>query len=63
MNWDLRSLGIVRSVEIERITDVSQRTTCFVFSGRAVQEDCLALEDMTDRLSGNVRKKLQFYAE
>ena len=53
----------MRSEEIERITDVSQRNVCPIFNGRAVQEDCLAPEDVTDTLSGNVGKKLQYYAK
>ena len=31
-------------------------TTCHIFKGQAVQEDCLTLEDGTDRSSRNVAK-------
>jgi hypothetical protein len=45
----MRSFGIVHRVEFWCITDVSQQIIGPIFNGRAVQEDCLALEDATER--------------
>ena len=57
----MHSYGILRSLEWYFETDVSGKPTPYIFKGQALQEDCLTLEDETDKLSRNVGKKLIFY--
>jgi len=59
-NENLCSSGILCSAEWQFCTDVPGQPIGTIFKGQA--EDCLTLEDRTDRLSRNVCIELPFYA-
>jgi hypothetical protein len=58
VNEDLYYSGILRSVQLWLVTDVSKRSIGRIFKNQAVEEEfflgCLILEDGTDRLYRNV---------
>ena len=54
-SWNLRFSGMLRSIYLYYVTNVSGQPIGPIFKGQAVQEECcLILEDGTDRLSRNV---------
>jgi hypothetical protein len=52
--WDLRSSGLLLSVNWQLLTDMSRQTVGHMCKQNASQEKCLTIEDGTDGLSRNV---------
>ena len=52
---NLRCFGILRSLKWQFLTDVSGQPIGPIFKFQAVQEDCLSLEDGTDRVLSECR--------
>jgi hypothetical protein len=51
--WDLRSSGVLLSVNWQLLTDMSRQTVGHTCKQKASQEKCLTIEDGTDELSRN----------
>jgi hypothetical protein len=52
---------MLRSIDWYLVGDVSGQLVGLIFKDQAVQQDCLILEDKTDKLSRNFGNKLPIY--